>query len=105
MGGTCLTMFGSNHDHTIGSGRSINSSSRSILQNLNTLYITWGQKIDVGTYLHTIHYIQRIGGTVNRRDTTYANGCISIWSTVLSNNHYSRCRPLQALCNVCRSFS
>ena len=66
---TFLTLLGSNEDYTISSGRTIDGTRSSILQNVDTFYIGRVQVVDVTCY--TVNNIKRSGvavgtGTTNR---------------------------------------
>ena len=80
---TCLTVLCSNHDNTVSTLRTIDSGSRSILEDLKSLNITRVKEVGISTYLNTVNNIERKWRTVYRSDTTNTNLRVSLRSTVL----------------------
>ena len=76
---TNFTFFSCNQNHSIRSTRTIESCSRGIFQYLNRSNIIQIDRIkSTSEVIHnqTIHYINRIGSSINGIDTTNFNSCI-----------------------------
>ena len=100
IGLTLCSVLCGNHNNAVCTSCTVNGGSGSILQNLNALNIRWIKEVGICTNLYTVNNIKRIRATVNCGNTTDANLCIGIRSTVLHLNHHTRSSTLQSLSNV-----
>ena len=97
-----LSLLRGNHNHTVGTLRTVNCGSRGILQDFNALNIAGIQEIDARPYLDAVYYIQWVGRTVYRSHTTDSDGRSATGVTRVTQYLHAGCRTLQTLTDVDR---
>ena len=91
-----LTALGRNQHNTVGRTRTIDGCRRGILQNLHAFNVVGRKELQV-VYRHTVHYIQRVVATVERRGTTHADRHLGTRRTVGLNDLHTCRLALQSL--------
>ena len=92
-----IGIFGSDDNYTVCTLRTVNSSSRSILQYVHRSNVT-RRNIRNRTNRHTIHDIKRVIALRQRSTTTNADLHIGIRTTFCSGNRHTGQLTLQSLC-------
>ena len=103
-GFTRRTFLGGDDDYTVGATRTVERSSRSVLQNGCRSDVTRVDGRDVALILYTIHDVQRRCGGVDRADTTDTDTCVGTRLSAGVNDLYTSHLASQSFRQLRRAF-